>query len=118
MSTGQVPTGRLLLKIKNRAPKWRILYRTIASFLNNDLPTSAAAIAYFGMLVLFPTLLLLTAIYPEGLLRLRPFLPGSYEFVKRNVEAISQVSVGILVSAFIILLWAGSWIFTVIERGM
>lgn len=115
---GQVPTGRLLLKIKNRAPKRRILYRTVASFLNNDLPTSAAAIAYFGMLVLFPTLLLLTAIYPEGLLRLRPFLPGSYEFVKRNVEAISQVSVGILASAFVILLWAGSWIFTVIERAM
>jgi uncharacterized BrkB/YihY/UPF0761 family membrane protein len=54
--TVKAPTGRLLLRIKNRATKRRILYRTMASFLENDLPISAAAIAYFGIRVLFPTL--------------------------------------------------------------
>jgi len=123
----KAPTGRLLLKIKNRASKRRILYRTVASFLDNDLIISAAAIAYFGMLVFFPTLLLVLSLsqqifgaefYQDLLKYLRPFLPGSYEFVRRNIEAMSQVSTGILVTSFLVLLWAGSWIFTVVERAM
>jgi membrane protein len=125
--TANASTGRLLLRIKNRASKRRILYRTVTSFMDNDLLISAAAISYFGMLVLFPALLLVlslsqqffgTAFYLDVLARLRAFLPGSYEFVRRNIEAISQVSTGILVTSFLVLLWAGSWIFTVIERAM
>lgn len=125
--TVKAQTGRLLLKIKNRASKRRILYRTIASFLDNDLIISAAAITYFGMLVLLPTLLLVLslsqqffgpAFYQEVLHLVKAFLPGSYEFVKRNIEATNEVSTGMLVTAFIVLLWAGSWIFTVIERAM
>jgi len=123
----KAPTGRLLLKIKNQASKRRILYRTVTSFLDNDLIISAAAIAYFGMLVLLPTLLLALSLtqqffgpsFSHEVLRLvRAFLPGSYEFVRRNIEAMSEVSPGILVTSFLVLLWAGSWIFTVIERAM
>jgi membrane protein len=115
---GQVLNGRQLLGIKNLTSKRRILVRTLSSFLDNDLIVSSAAIAYFGMLVLFPTVLLITAWYPSALLRLRPFLPGSYEFVKVNVTAISHVSTGLLATAAVVLLWAGSWIFSVIERAM
>jgi membrane protein len=107
---------RLLLSIKSRAPKWRILYTTTVDFLHNDLPTSAAAIAYFGMLVLFPALLLLSVYYQEGLLWIRPFFPGSYEFVRRNLDAMQDVSVGIQFTSFTVLLWAGSWIFNITER--
>jgi membrane protein len=115
------------LRIKNRATKRRILYRTMASFLENDLPISAAAIAYFGLLVLFPMLLLVLSLsqqffgpnlYHDVLQRVRDFLPGSYEFVKRNMEAISQTSASLLLGAAFVLFWAGSWIFTVIERAM
>lgn len=107
---------RLFLNIKSRASKSRILYTTLLDFLHNDLPTSAAAIAYFGVLVLFPALLLLSAYYPEGLLWMRPFFPGSYEFVRRNLEVMKDVSSGILLTSFTVLLWAGSWIFNIIER--
>ncbi len=119
--------GRLWWRIRNRATKRRILFRSITSFLDNDLITSSAAITYFGMLVLFPTLLLTLSvaqsyfgesIHREILGRLHTFMPGSAEFVQRNLEAISQVSASLLVTAFAILLWAGSWIFTVIERAM
>ena len=125
--TAQTATGRLRLKIKNRATKRRILYRTLSSFMDNDLPISAAAIAYFGILVLFPTLLLVLnlsqqffgpSFYQDALPRMRAFLPGSYEFVKRNLEAVSQTSTGLLLGAASVLLWAGSWIFNVIERAM
>jgi membrane protein len=123
----KIQTGRLLLRIKNRASKRRILAQAVKSFFDNDLVTSSAAITYFGVLVFFPALLLglsLTQrffgdwLYHDILLRLRAFVPGSYEFVERNLEAISQVSTGILVAAFSVLLWAGSWIFSIIERAM
>ena len=65
---GQVLNGRQLLGIKNLTSKRRILMRTLSSFLDNDLIVSSAAIAYFGMLVLFPTVLLITAWYPSALL--------------------------------------------------
>lgn len=125
--TDKAPTGRLLLRIKSRATKRRILYLTMTSFLDNDLPISAAAIAYFGLLVIFPTLLLVLnlsqqffgpSFYQDVLQRLVAFMPGSYEFVKRNMEAVSQTSTGLLVGAASVLLWSGSWIFSVIERAM
>lgn len=109
-------TARLLLGIKSRASKRRILYTTLIDFLHNDLPISAAAIAYFSMLVLFPALLLLSAYYPEALLWVRPFFPGSYEFVRRNLDAMRDASGSILFASFTVLLWAGSWIFNIIER--
>lgn len=125
--TEKIPTGRLWLGIKNRATKRRILHRALTSFFDNDLVTSAAAITYFGVLVFFPSLLLALSLtqrffgeglYHDILLRLRAFMPGSTEFVERNLEAISQVSTSILVAAFSVLLWAGSWIFSIIERAM
>lgn len=126
-STEKIPTGRLWLGIKNRATKRRILHRALKSFFDNDLVTSAAATTYFGVLVFFPALLLALSLtqrffgdslYHDILLRLRAFIPGSADFVERNLEAISQVSTGILIAAFTVLLWAGSWIFSIIERAM
>lgn len=109
-------TARLIFGIKNRASKRNILYTTVMDFLHNDLPISAAAIAYFGMLVLFPALLLLSLYYPDGLLWMRPFFPGSYEFVRRNLEAMQNASASIQFASVTVLLWAGSWIFNTIER--
>jgi membrane protein len=63
-------------------------------------------------------LLLISVYFPEGLLWMRPFFPGLYEFVRHNVEAMRQVSKGVLVACFSVIFWAGSWIFTVIERGI
>ncbi len=119
--------GRVWLRIKNRATKRRILFRAVTSFLDNDLITSSAAITYFGMLALFPTLLLALSIaqayfdesiHREILTRLPAFMPGTAEFVQRNLEAISNVSPSLLLTALTILLWAGSWVFTVIERAV
>ncbi|HZS10208.1 MAG TPA: YihY/virulence factor BrkB family protein [Blastocatellia bacterium] len=126
-TSGTGLTGRLMFDIKNRAPVRSILYRTFASFFENDLNISAAAMAYFGLLTLFPTMVLVLNLsqhflgagsYHDLVLRMRAFLPGSNEAVERNIAAIGQASAAILVGSALAVLWAGSWIFTVIERAM
>ena len=106
----------------------RMLTRSFMSFMDNDLTTAAAAVSYFSMLALFPTLLVLLAIgnrllgqetvekYVIG--EVLAFLPGAQVLVKKNLESISEVSTGIIISCLIVMLWAASWMFTVIEKAL
>ncbi|MEW6737649.1 MAG: YihY/virulence factor BrkB family protein [Acidobacteriota bacterium] len=108
-------------------PRLRIISRTAAYFLENDLTTSAAALAYFTTLVLFPLLLLLlnlsTTVF--GTEQLRAFvverilelLPGTRDFVLKNIEALTNISSGTVLTCLIIVVWAGSWVFRVIEKA-
>jgi len=102
--------------------------RSFMSFMDNDLTTAAAAVSYFSMLALFPTLLVLLAIgnrlvgqqtvekYLIG--EVLAFLPGAQGFVRKNLESISDISTGIIVSCLFVMLWAASWMFTVIEKAL
>ncbi len=45
--------------VRNRAPWGKMLSHAIHQFHENDLFTSAAAMSYFGLLALFPALLLM-----------------------------------------------------------
>ena len=98
------------------------------SFMDNDLTTAAAAVSYFSMLALFPTLVLLLSIGsrllgPETVRKyvigqVLAFLPGASTFVSKNLESISGISTGILFSCVLVVLWASSWMFTVIEKAL
>lgn len=111
-----------------KEPGYKILLRSFASFMENDLTTSAAAVSYFSMLVLFPTLLLLLtigsrifgveAVEKYLLEQVLAFLPGAHSFVSKNVHSISAMSTELIVSCVIVLLWAASWMFTVIEKAL
>ncbi|HSB09361.1 MAG TPA: YihY/virulence factor BrkB family protein [Blastocatellia bacterium] len=111
-----------------KAHRRRILTRSFMSFMDNDLTTAAAAVSYFSMLALFPTLLLLLAIGnrllgPQTVERyviaqVLAFLPGAQTFVSKNLESISTLSTGIIVSCLFVMLWAASWMFTVIEKAL
>ena len=80
------------------------------------------------MLALFPTLLVMLAIgnrlvgqqtvekYVIG--QVLAFLPGAQTFVSKNLESISNISTGIIISCLIVMLWATSWMFTVIEKAL
>jgi len=102
--------------------------RSFMSFMDNDLTTAAAAVSYFSMLALFPTLLVLLAIGnkligPETVEKyvigqVLAFLPGAQTFVRKNLDSISTISTGIVVSCLIVMLWAASWMFTVIEKAL
>lgn len=111
-----------------KSHKQKILTRSFMYFMDNDLTTAAAAISYFSMLTLFPTLLLLLTIGnhlfgPETVEKyvigqVLAFLPGAQTFVRKNLESISEISTSVIVSCVIVMLWAASWMFMVIEKAL
>lgn len=101
-----------------------MLGRSLHQFHENDLFTSAAAMSYFGLMALFPGLLLLLAISNKlaagsrMLARAVDVYPGSSQFLRQTIEGFSELGVGAIITCVIVLLWAGSWVFAVIERAL
>src|SRR5215471_9595373 len=112
----------------NKNHRGRIATRSFMSFMDNDLTTAAAAVSYFSMLTLFPTLLLMLTVgdrllgqetvekYIIG--QVLAFLPGAQTFVRKNLESINHISASVIGSCIIVMLWAASWMFTVIEKAL
>lgn len=105
-----------------------MLGHALHQFHENDLFTSAAAMSYFGLLTLFPGLILLLGLgrrlaagsdmLNEMLRRVIQVYPGSGEFLDATIRSLSDLSVGIIITCIIVVLWAGSWVFAVIERAV
>ena len=110
--------------MRNLAPWKTILQHTFHQFHENDLFTPAAAMSYFGLLTLFPALLVLlvfsnkVAAGSEALARIVEVYPGSREFLRTTVRSLANVGWGGVLSAGVVVLWAGSWVFAVIERAL
>jgi len=110
--------------VKNLAPWSNILQHTFHQFHENDLFTPAAAMSYFGLLTLFPALLVMLVIGnrfaagSEALNRIVEIYPGSREFLRATIRSLAHVGWGGIISALVVTLWAGSWVFTVIERAL
>ncbi|HVF56685.1 MAG TPA: YihY/virulence factor BrkB family protein [Pyrinomonadaceae bacterium] len=110
--------------VRNHAPWTSIVNHTVHQFHENDLFTPAAAMSYFGLLTLFPALLALlvlsnrVAAGSEMLARIVEVYPGSRDFLRSTVRSLSNVGTGGIISCVIVMLWAGSWVFAVIERAL
>src|SRR5918992_2803444 len=110
--------------VRNRGPWRSILTHSLHQFHENDLFTSAAAMSYFGLMALFPALLLMLAIGNQIaaasalISRAVEVYPGSSNFLRETVKSLSSVGPGIIVTCVVVLLWAGSWVFAVIERAL
>lgn len=110
--------------VRNRGPWRSIISHTLHQFHENDLFTSAAAMSYFGLMALFPALLLLLAIgnqiaaATELLTHAVEVYPGSGKFLRETIRAMSSVGTGVIITCVIVTLWAGSWVFAVIERAL
>jgi len=110
--------------VRNRGPWRSILVHALHQFDENDLFTSAAAMSYFGLMALFPALLLMLAISnqitaaTELLTRAVDVYPGSGKFLRETIRSLSSVSAGVIFTCVIVVLWAGSWVFAVIERAL
>jgi membrane protein len=114
--------------VKNKAPWTTMLGHTFHQFHDNDLFTSAAAMSYFGLLTLFPGLILLLALgkrltagtdmLNEMLRRVAQAYPGSGEFLDATVRSLSDLGTGVIITCIIVTLWAGSWVFAVVERAL
>src|SRR6266496_2251887 len=109
--------------VRNRAPWSKILSHAIHQFHENDLFTSAAAMSYFGLLALFPALLLMLAISnqiaagSQLLSHAIEVYPGSVRFLRETIGS-SPPTLGVVITCTILVLWAGSWVFSVIERAL
>jgi len=110
--------------VRNRGPWRSILSHSLHQFHENDLFTSAAAMSYFGLMTLFPALLLMLALSNkitaanELINHAVDVYPGSRVFLRETLRSFSSVSTGVLISCFTVVLWAGSWVFAVIERAL
>lgn len=110
--------------VRNRGP-WRSIFsHSLHQFHENDLFTSAAAMSYFGLMTLFPALLLMLALSNkitaanELINHAVDVYPGSRIFLRETLRSFSSVGTGVIISCFVVVLWAGSWVFSVIERGL
>jgi len=110
--------------VRNAGPWRSIISHTFHQFDDNDLFTSAAAMSYFGLMALFPALLLMLAIgnqvdaATELVTRAVEVYPGSRDFLRETIRSLSSVSAGVVITCVIMVLWAGSWVFAVIERAL
>jgi len=110
--------------VRNRAPWPSMLAHALHQFHENDLYTSAAAMSYFGLLTLFPALLLMLAVSnsfaagSEMLARVMQVYPGSAEFLRSTIRSLSNLGTSVIVSCVMVVLWAGSWVFAVVERAL
>ncbi len=101
-----------------------MLAHSLHQFHESDLFTSAAAMSYFGLMALFPALLLLLALSnklaagTEMLAHAVDVYPGSGQFLRQTIGAFSDLGFGAIITCVILVLWAGSWVFAVIERAV
>ena len=110
--------------VRNRGPWRSIISHSLHQFHENDLFTSAAAMSYFGLMALFPALLLMLALSnriaaaTELLSHAVEVYPGSGKFLRETIGSMSSVGTGVIITCVVVTIWAGSWVFAVIERAL
>jgi len=116
--------SRQTFGVRNAGPWRSIISHSLHQFHENDLFTSAAAMSYFGLMALFPALLLMLALSnritaaTELLSHAVDVYPGSGRFLRETIRSMSSVGTGAIITCLIVTLWAGSWVFAVIERAL
>jgi membrane protein len=121
----RVPSfSRQSFGVRNRSPWSTIIGHSLHQFHENDLFTSAAAMSYFGLLTLFPALLLVLALSnwiaagSEMLSHMVEVYPGSAKFLRETIRELSGIGPGVVITCALVTLWAGSWVFSVVERAL
>ncbi len=108
----------------------KLITQTYKSFFKKEGPTTSAAIAYFTLITLFPAFLLLVALtdkfikghgisreVAERIIALFPL--GTRQFILTNLDTmISSPSWGSIISYASIFLWAGMWVFHIVEDAL
>ena len=110
--------------VRNAGPWRSIISHSLHEFHENDLFTSSAAMSYFGLMALFPALLLMLAMSnrinaaAELLTHAVDVYPGSAKFLSETIRSMSSVGTGAIITCVVVTIWAGSWVFAVIERAL
>src|SRR5678815_2752886 len=94
--------------VRNRSPWGSMLGHALHQFHENDLFTSAAAMSYFGLMALFPALLLLLAISnklaagSQMLAHALDVYPGSAKFLRDTIGAFSELGFGAIATCVVL----------------
>lgn len=108
----------------------KLVIQTFRSFFEKGGPTTAAAISYFILITLFPAFLLLVAVadkfikvhgisreLAERIISLFPL--GTRNFVLSNLDTmISAPSWESMITYASIFIWAGMWVFHIVEEAL
>jgi membrane protein len=96
--------------------------------LSFETPRDAASISYFALLALFPSILVLSGLVDAflGWMNLHgtvvqttiALFPGSRQFLKANLNEITNPSTAIVLSWVVVVLWSSSLIFAFIESAI
>jgi membrane protein len=96
--------------------------------LKYEVPRDAAGISYFGLVALFPAIIVMIALvdaflgwmnlHDTVLKRIADLFPGSRQFLTSNLNEIATPSTAIVISCILVVLWSSSWIYTFIESGI
>src|SRR5438552_16888229 len=103
--------------VKNRSPWRRMIGDAVHQFHDNDLFTSAAAMSYFGLMTLFPALLLLLALSNRiaagnaMITHVVQVYPGSSKFLHDTIRSLAGIGTGVTITCAVVVLWAGWWLF-------
>lgn len=110
---------------------WQIGKALVAAgrmMLKPEVPRDAAGISYFGLVALFPAVIVLIALvdvflgwmdlHDTVLKRITDLFPGSNQFLTSNLNEVATPSTAIVISCFVMVLWSSSWIYTFIESGV
>jgi len=121
---------RLRLFPKRGISLRKLVVQTFRSYFEKGGPTSAAAISYFTLITLFPAFLLLVALVDQfikvhGISRelaeriIALFPLGTRTFILTNLDTmISASSWGSIITYASIFLWAGMWVFHIVEEAL
>jgi YihY family inner membrane protein len=120
-------TRRLWKQANDRTEGWpQILYRAAVGFAEHEGFMSAAAIAYYAFLSLFPFSILLLAVArrllqpAQAMTQYRNFLdhylPGVTAFLQINYAPLQGQLTLLRIIALLVLIWSGSGIFAVTGR--
>jgi len=123
---------KLAGKLEDRVSRWRgarqVLDESLVTFYRDDSLTVSASIAYFGLLSIFPMMLLLVSlsgIYIRHFelngdltVVLQGFLPMKPDFIMRELVQISEAFGRVSLVSFLLLLWSASGIFRPLEKAL
>jgi membrane protein len=101
---------------------------TCRKMLNYQIPRDAASISYFGLVALFPSILVLIGLADAflGWMNLHgtvvqkaiALFPGSRQFLRNNLNEITNPSTAIVLSCVVVVIWSTSLIYSFIEGAV
>jgi membrane protein len=96
--------------------------------LTYETPRDAASISYFGLLALFPAILVLIGLGDAFFSRMNlhwtivqtatALFPGSRQFLRINLSELTNPSTAVVLSCMFVVLWSSSLIFSFIEGAI